>query len=144
MSDQLDLDALARLEQAATPAPWERGAFSSNGCGIYAQQGPIPVCPAFAHGISDGDFIATLRNAAPALITAIEARDATIALLSAQVEEGRNVLSAYEAWEADLIINGDWSGEFVRMNHAQHERMLEIQGMRNAVLAKLAAEGTSS
>lgn len=48
----------------------------------------------------------------------------------------REVAKAYEAWEADLILNGDWSGECVRMTQAQHDRMMEIQAMRNAALQK--------
>jgi hypothetical protein len=50
--------------------------------------------------------------------------------------EMRDVLLAYEAWEADLIMNGDWSCECVRITQAQHDRMLEIQAMRNTVLGK--------
>jgi hypothetical protein len=48
----------------------------------------------------------------------------------------RAVLKAYEEFEADLILNGDWSGECVRMTQAQHDRMMELQAMRNEALGK--------
>lgn len=47
-----------------------------------------------------------------------------------------SVARAYEAWEADLILNGDWSNELPRMTQAQYDRLLEIQAMRNAALRK--------
>lgn len=46
------------------------------------------------------------------------------------------VCRAYEAWEADLILNADWSNELPRMTQAQYDRLLEIQAMRNAALRK--------
>jgi len=46
------------------------------------------------------------------------------------------VAKAYEDWEADLLQNGDWSGPTVRMTQEQHDRMIEIQTLRNAALAK--------
>lgn len=42
----------------------------------------------------------------------------------------------YEAWEADLIVNGEWSGSCVRMTQEQHDRLVELQAMRNAAIAK--------
>jgi hypothetical protein len=43
---------------------------------------------------------------------------------------------AYEAWEADVILNADWSGETPRLNQHQWDWLINIQGMRNAALAK--------
>ncbi len=45
------------------------------------------------------------------------------------------VARAYEAWEADVILNGDWSRETVRLTQAHHDRLIEIQAMRNAALS---------
>lgn len=55
--------------------------------------------------------------------------------LAEENERLRELAKAYEEWEADLVLNGDWSGECVRMTQAQHDRMLELQRMRNAALA---------
>lgn len=44
----------------------------------------------------------------------------------------------YEAFEADLILNGNWDNT-VKMTQAQHDWMLELQIQRNAALA--AADG---
>lgn len=54
-----------------------------------------------------------------------------------ELVEAIAVLKAYEAWEGDLILNGDWSGETVTMTQEQHDRMLEIQAMRNAALSNI-------
>lgn len=49
----------------------------------------------------------------------------------------------YEAFEADLILNGDWMlNNTVRMTQAQHDWMIRLQTQRNAALA--AAEGPAS
>lgn len=58
------------------------------------------------------------------------------ALLIAAAPDLLALAHAYEAWEADLILNGDWSGSCVRMTQTQHDRMLELQAMRNAAVAK--------
>ena len=48
-----------------------------------------------------------------------------------------DVLEAYEEWEADLILNADWSGSTPVMTQEQFDRWMEIQTMRNSVLAKM-------
>jgi len=50
------------------------------------------------------------------------------------------VAKAYEAWEADLVMNADWSDFTPRLTQAQLNRLLEIQAMRNAALAKMKGE----
>jgi hypothetical protein len=57
----------------------------------------------------------------------------------ARVGELVAVLKAYEAWEASLILAGDWSNELPRMTQAQFDELLETQTMRNAALAKVSA-----
>ena len=67
--------------------------------------------------------LAALRASRYALRTALEGADST--------------LKAYEEWEADLILTGDWSGEGVRMDQRQHDAMMKLQENRNAVLATI-------
>ena len=43
------------------------------------------------------------------------------------------VLKAYEAWEADVILHAKW-GDLPTLTQAQWDRLVEIQAMRNAVL----------
>lgn len=50
------------------------------------------------------------------------------------------VARAYEAWEADLVLNADWSRSTPTMTQAQFDRMMEIQAMRNAAIAKAEEE----
>jgi hypothetical protein len=45
-------------------------------------------------------------------------------------------LRGYEAWEADLILTGDWKSEFPRMTAAQYDKMIELQTKRNEALRK--------
>ena len=77
----------------------------------------------------------------------IEAEDGTFIGYVARGHKGNTALVtaapdllavalAYEEWEADLILDGDWSGDFVRMKAKQHDRMLELQAMRNAAVRK--------
>jgi hypothetical protein len=54
--------------------------------------------------------------------------------LQAENERLKAVAIAYREWEADLVLNGDWSGDAVLMSQAQHDRMLEIQAMREAAI----------
>lgn len=68
-------------------------------------------------------------NVDPAISTATLARADFDAMVEA-MRKARAVLKTYEAWEADLILHGDWSNEFVRMNAGQHEEMLRLQNVR--------------
>lgn len=45
------------------------------------------------------------------------------------------VAKAYEAWEADLIENADWSQTVFTVTEDQYDRMMEIQAMRNDALS---------
>jgi hypothetical protein len=49
------------------------------------------------------------------------------------------VLRAYEQWEAALVLTGDWRNEMPRLTQGLYDRMLEIQAMRNAILARAGA-----
>lgn len=63
-----------------------------------------------------------------------EEAEAVDALLE-EIQSLRDVLRAYEAWEADLILNGDWSSATVRLKQEHHDRLIEIQAMRNTALS---------
>jgi hypothetical protein len=49
-------------------------------------------------------------------------------------------LKGYEEWEADIVMNGDWSDDFPKLTEAQYDRMMELQEMRNAALSAAEAE----
>jgi hypothetical protein len=50
------------------------------------------------------------------------------------------VAKAYEAWEADVILNATWDEqELPRLTQSQWDRMVAIQDLRNAALAKAEA-----
>ena len=58
-----------------------------------------------------------------------------IADLEDENKKLRDVLKAYEAWVADLMRNGDWSGSTVRLTQAHHDQLVEIQAKRLAALS---------
>lgn len=71
-SDQLD--ALERLEKAATNEPWASPKAKKDGtCQVYAtHDGPLRRCVPVANTMKpDGDFIAAIRNAFPAMLKAL-------------------------------------------------------------------------
>ena len=43
---------------------------------------------------------------------------------------------AHEAWEAKVILEGDWSGEGVGLNAELHEGMFQLSILRNAAISK--------
>jgi len=66
------LDELERLEKAATNANWVSPKAKKDGtCQVYAtHNGPLRCCVPVANTTKhDGDFIASLRNACPALLS---------------------------------------------------------------------------
>ncbi len=64
------------------------------------------------------------------------------ALLVSAAPDLLAVAKAYEAWEADVILNGDWSNATVRLTQAQHDALIEIQTLRNAALRKAGGEAS--
>ncbi len=69
--------------------------------------------------------------------TVEEWRRHTIAVLcESGHKELVEALREYEAWEADLILTGDWKSEFPRMTAAQYDKMIELQTKRNEALRK--------
>jgi len=89
------------------------------------------------------DIVAQVRMEgirSPKFLPAALAQPAPVAA-GAVTEQMRAVLEAYEAWEGDLILNGDWSRETVLMTPEQQDRMVEIQAMRNAALSTRTPEG---
>ena len=71
--------------------------------------------------------------------TWLASRTAAIVESAEVIEEAERTLAAYEKWEADIIINGDWSSTYVCLTQELHERMVELQEMRNAALAAIRA-----
>ncbi len=55
------------------------------------------------------------------------------------------LLKAYEAWEADIIMNGNWQGMsgLPTLTQPQYDRMIELQEWRNAVLEQSQAVALS-
>lgn len=51
-------------------------------------------------------------------------------------KELADVLKAWETWEADLIMNGDWSGETLRLTQEQHDALTPIQIQRSKAIAR--------
>lgn len=51
------------------------------------------------------------------------------------------VLEAYEAAEGDIILTAEWSDDTPRITQSQFDRLVEIQGMRNAALSRARAKG---
>ncbi|MGF7178393.1 hypothetical protein [Azospirillum doebereinerae] len=55
---------------------------------------------------------------------------------SAEFQVGKltSLLRDYEAWEADLVLNADWSNETPRLTQPQLDRLLRLQAARNMAL----------
>lgn len=62
------------------------------------------------------------------------------AYLIAAAPDLADLAFAYERWEADVIINSDWTHDTPRLTQAQLDDLLRIQGLRNAALAKARGE----
>lgn len=69
----LNLDRLARLEAEATPGPWEADCCSAANM-VYGQGDSIGVDATR----EDAEFIAEMRNAAPALLARVRELEATV------------------------------------------------------------------
>ncbi|WP_395454737.1 hypothetical protein ACHMW5_13605 [Azospirillum melinis] len=115
--------------QVHTPGPWDIELNGPNNDEIMIVSTTakdldgdrIPVADLFRGGYDYSDFGFSLEANARLIAAAPDLAAAA---------------RAYEAWEADLILNGDWSNELPRMTQAQYDRLLEIQAMRNAALRK--------
>lgn len=53
------------------------------------------------------------------------------------LKKAKEVLELYDRWEADLILDGDWSGDVPRMDEKLYLQLFEIQEPRNAILRAL-------
>jgi hypothetical protein len=68
----------------------------------------------------------------------VEVSDADAALIAASPDLA-DVARAYEAWEGDLILDGNvWntSDGLPKLTQRHYDRLMELQAMRNAALAK--------
>ena len=50
------------------------------------------------------------------------------------LRQAGEALWAWQEWEADIIMNGDWSNSRPRLTQSQYDRMIEMQEPRRAVL----------
>jgi hypothetical protein len=50
-------------------------------------------------------------------------------------------LKAWEAWEADVILNADWSSGRAHLTLEQHDALTTVQEKRNAALSKASTRG---
>lgn len=127
-----DLDRLEKLEAEATPGPWS---FISHiiGGDIRAKQGPIDVCPATAHGTSDGELIAALRNHAPALIAAAREGERMRKLLSFDGCEPDEVLSTMPNKFPDTVVlrRAYYEGRVARLEAAKKLAVV-VDGVLNS------------
>lgn len=110
---------MAKAKAKHTPGPW---ALSDNGLGVFG--------PGEEWGIAQILLYCSTGEGIP------DEEQKANARLIASAPDLLALARAYEAWEADLVLNGDWSGSCVRMTQSQHDRMIEIQAMRNAAVAK--------
>jgi hypothetical protein len=82
---------------------------------------------------------------APPSALNLRAADALESLTSKVKEAGEpgavagEALRAYEAWEADVILNADWSGDLPTLTQHQWDWLVDIQSKRNAALLPAAA-----
>lgn len=84
----IDLDKLEELMRAATPGPWEAGAFGW----VEAMVGVAPLkLRRHALSASEADLIAASRNMLPDLIAEVRALRARVAELENQLEHMGNV-----------------------------------------------------
>jgi len=110
---------------AHTPGPWRaEGPFDADevwyGGGFYKIGGPSGCY------LSAGYEDASTPRANAALIAA--------------APELLDVALAYEQWEADVLECADWSFSTPRLTQSQCDRLVEIQTMRNAAIAKARGE----
>lgn len=105
---------------------------------------PAPEPPANSQGSLDGSGTFDSAGLSGAVAYASEALKSTEAIsipsprkvvaadpLRAQLVE---VLKGYEAWEGDIVLNGDWSDDFPKLTEPQYDRLMELQAMRNSAL----------
>lgn len=60
--------------------------------------------------------------------------------MSRALEIAETALKAHEAWEADIILNADWSQPTPRLTQAQCDALPDVQAKRNEALTAIAAE----
>lgn len=118
-------------QEEFTPGPWQwwtsnswkRLTAHNKRGGDYEREGNV-LCPFTSR--SDGHPDCDVSNADMHLISA--------------APELYEALKAQEAWEADVILNADWSSGRAHLTQAQCDALTEVQKKRNAALAKARGE----
>ena len=65
------------------------------------------------------------------------------AAMFAAAADLRSVVEHYQLWEADLILNADWSSDTPRLTQRQMDWLHDIQVMRNRAIAKASGANAS-
>jgi len=118
-----------------TPGPWRIATGRNISNCIEGQSGRK------AHERDDGfRTVATFQDCcASRLSDEADANMQANGLLIAAAPDLLAVAKAYEQWEADLILDGSaWGGmrEFPQLTEKLWDRLMELQVMRNAAVAK--------
>lgn len=128
-------DARKDLElcNKATPGPWSTG-------GIFDPQSKHPtmnIWGATPPGKQSGIQVAKKMTPENAAFGAM-ARTALPYWIQ-RAEKMKTVLLAYEQWEADLLMCDDaWQGSLPTHTQEIHDKMIELQEMRNDALGRFA------
>lgn len=146
-ADDLDLDALAAFEQAATPGPWVAEVSGKTGPVVIDGESSnaldhVAQCPHF-RGHADAALIAALRNAAPALIEEVgvgRARKITERILRDDLRAERDAARAEVA--AHLVTIADdrehWQ-DVIRQRDRLHDEVEATARAADAARAEAAA-----
>lgn len=128
----ISLNKIKERCEKATPGPWikkyaDRVCLSNDTDGsksiVHCYNGEID--NQWINPDSNAEFIANARTDIPLLIT--------------EIENIRQVLEAYEQWEADMIAdNKCWNTAdgLPKFTQSIYDRFMELQEMRNKVLGR--------
>lgn len=53
-----------------------------------------------------------------------------------ELEKLREFALAHEVWEAQLITDGDWTGELPKFTQSIYDGFMKLQGLRNQALKR--------
>lgn len=124
-----DLASLPQPSAAAQiPKGWRLMPPWSNRLMREAMRRAVPSVP--------GDILDSALEAAFAA-----APSAPVQSDAARVEKLEQALRAHEAWEADIVLNADWSAATPRLTQKQMDDLNEIQNLRNSALNPGGSDG---
>jgi len=123
----IDIDAIRKLTDAATPGPWKTGDRFGNrslGSSVAVLAGNLPPVQLDPHrnGRNDAEFIAAARTLVPALCDELEQ---TRAALTASRENAANLANEVGALKAEL--------ERMRAERDECQRLLQSSAPLSAI-----------